>query len=179
MELLACVYILRAGENRAISANDLVLLKLNFCLQLTSSVCIATVQFKECSIMNELRDQKLRALVHPSLEMTPLTQTFSSNKLKQIFSLLVPPARILLCKGRQENVGKPSLGIKCFLLPEQAPLNLVVKRSEAFGWVWSGESETKLRGFKGALGKASASLQGSCWNEGLLLHQVDTPQIPP
>lgn len=56
MKLLACVYTLIAGENRAISGNDLVLLKLNFCLQLISSVCIATVQFKECSIMNELGD---------------------------------------------------------------------------------------------------------------------------
>lgn len=56
IKLLACVYILRAGENRAISANDLLLLKLNFCLHLISSVCVSTAQFREFSIMNELGD---------------------------------------------------------------------------------------------------------------------------
>lgn len=65
IKLLACVYILmEAGENRAISGNDLVLLKLNFCLQLISSVYIATVQFEECSIMNELGDEKLLCILH-------------------------------------------------------------------------------------------------------------------
>lgn len=98
IKLLACVYILIAGENRAISVNDLLLLKLNFCLQLVSSVCISTVQFQECSIMNELGDEKLRALVHPSLKMTLLNQTFSSNWLKG----MVPQARILLCNDLQE-----------------------------------------------------------------------------
>lgn len=43
--------------------------------------------------------------------------------------------------------------------------------------VWSGESETKFRVFKQALGKASVSLQEICWNEGLLLHKADTPRV--
>lgn len=65
IQLLARVYILmEAGENGAISGNDLVLLKLNSCLQLISSVCIATVQFEECSIMSELGDSKLLCILH-------------------------------------------------------------------------------------------------------------------
>lgn len=56
MKLLASVYILIAGEYKAISGNDLLLLKLNFCLPLICSICVSPVQFKECSIMNELGD---------------------------------------------------------------------------------------------------------------------------
>lgn len=56
IKLLVSVYLLIADENKALSVNDLLLLKLNLSSANKFCLFVSAVQFKECSIMDELRD---------------------------------------------------------------------------------------------------------------------------